>query len=653
MFYNAWAKKAFAKQGAKRMSLIKQLWIAVVLLMTLAFSVSFFVSTYSAKHYLAQQLQLKNHDNASSLALSMSQMEKDPVTVELLLAAQFDTGHYQRIRLSDPHGKVIVERHYRGQDDDGAPEWFIRLTPLDATPGMAQVQDGWRQYGTLLVESHSRFAYAALWDGTKRLLQWFLFAAIAGGIIGTWILKTITQPLDGVVAQAEAIGNRRFITADEPRTLEFRALARAMNALSERVKNMLEKEAHKLDDYRRENQHDKVTGLANREHFLNLIDSAFSSPENAANGVLILARITNLSDVNRVLGHQETDALLGKIAGKIGEFTSERVNAFAGRTRNSDFAILLPGAHDPEADTMQLAGQLHQLISEVSSEIQIAMPVAAAGYNPGDERSKVLARADGALASAEQKGNRHVEIQRDSSPVAHSNMDGWRQAINSALDHEGIKLDRYPVIDPVRNIIHMEAPARLHMDGMVRNAGYFMPWAERLGLMPRIDLDVAREAISTLSKEPLSLGINLSEEALSDAWFRGELYKLLADAREQAQRLWIELPEAAVLRNLSEFKALCLALHPIGCKIGLDHVGSGFGRIAELHDLGLDYIKVDTSVIRDIDHNAANQTFLRGLTTIAHSIGLQVYAEGVKSEEERAYLDSIGIDGMTGPLIRI
>src|SRR4030065_483388 len=92
------------------MSLIKQLWIAIAVIMVLAFGGSFVVSTLSAQKYLAQQLYLKNVDNAASLAISMSQVADDPVTLELLLSAQFDSGHYQFIRLTDPLGKTLLDR---------------------------------------------------------------------------------------------------------------------------------------------------------------------------------------------------------------------------------------------------------------------------------------------------------------------------------------------------------------------------------------------------------------------------------------------------------------------------------------------------------------------------------------------------------------
>ena len=123
------------------MSLIKQLWIAIAMVMAIAFGGSMIVSVLSARHYLEQQLQVKNIDNATALALSLSQLPKDPVMVELQVAAQFDAGHYRFIRIVSPTGKTLVER-IGVSKLLGAPEWFVALFPIRTSPGQALIQDG-------------------------------------------------------------------------------------------------------------------------------------------------------------------------------------------------------------------------------------------------------------------------------------------------------------------------------------------------------------------------------------------------------------------------------------------------------------------------------------------------------------------------------
>ena len=120
------------------MSLYKQLWLAIAFLMGLAFLSGFVVSCLSAKAYLSEQLYRKNLDNVSSLALSLSSEERDPLTMELFINAQYDSGHYQYIRLEDTDGKLIA-----GQTDEGemkaAPQWLMALFPIEVEPGIAQV----------------------------------------------------------------------------------------------------------------------------------------------------------------------------------------------------------------------------------------------------------------------------------------------------------------------------------------------------------------------------------------------------------------------------------------------------------------------------------------------------------------------------------
>jgi methyl-accepting chemotaxis protein len=231
------------------MSLIKQLWLAIALLMLLAFGGSFTVSILTTRTYMQEQLLLKNQDNANSLASVLGQMPKDPVTIELLVTSQFDLGNYEYIRITDPEGQLLIER----VNTAGAaqvPAWFQRAVTFSVSPGIAQVQDGWSQYGTLEIASHSRFAYRAMWRSTLQLLSWFLGAALLAGITGTMMLRFILRPLGAVVTQAEAISDRRFITTKEPSTLEFQTVVRSMNALSTRVKQLLEDESRRLQQRR-------------------------------------------------------------------------------------------------------------------------------------------------------------------------------------------------------------------------------------------------------------------------------------------------------------------------------------------------------------------------------------------------------------------
>ena len=138
---------------------------------------------------------------------------------------------------------------------------------------------------------------------------------------------------------------------------------------------------------------------------------------------------------------------------------------------------------------------------------------------------------------------------------------------------------------------------------------------------------------------------------MQDPQFGGRLMALIDTYKDVARRLWLEVSEAGALQHLPAFKVLCNQLKIRGCRTGLEHYGHHFSQIGLLHELGLDYLKVDASFVRGVDANAGNAAFLKGLCSIAHNIGLQVLAEGVATSAELTALVGLGFDGATGPAV--
>lgn len=646
------------------MSLIKQLWIGILILLLAALGGNFVISTLTAKTYLEEQLSLKNIDNANSLALSISQLpNKDPVTLELLITAQFDAGHYEYITLQDTTKQTIVSRHHepangkaeqnsrRASSSPSVPDWFAKRVQFDVAPGVAQIQDGWQQAGTLYVKSHSSYALEALWENTCDLLEWFLISTLLSGLIGSVILKYISRPLDVVVSQAEAIGERRFITSEEPKTKEFQRLVRAMNRLSTSVKQMLEKEARQLEVLRRESQSDLLTGLANRAHFLHVLDEQLTSEETQQQGILFIARVMDLQQLNTQLGHRQADQLLNAIASVFKDINQRYLGSHAGRLNGRDFCLLLPTDTPMDIVSTEISQQLNFQLT-ASGHRHIALPMAMCQFQHGDDRAALLHNLDGALAQAEQKGNRAmVMCSKDSSSHAPRNLTEWRNAIEEALRAQRVALVKFPVRNEQGEMLHTETAVRLELDNEQKPAGYFMSWAVRLGIMSNIDLTVLRIALNQLAQQDEPMAINVSPVALCSVSFREQVIELLASHTEQAAKLWLEFPEICILRHTEELRVFTAQLRQFGCHVGLEHVGLEFTQFDKLQEMGLAYLKIDSAVIREINAYPQNQTFVQGLCGLGHSIGLQMIAEGVQTEAEQHCLFTLGMDAITGPLV--
>lgn len=636
------------------MSLIKQLWLAITLVMAIAFSGSLLVSVLSARQYLQQELRVKNNDNAAALALTLSQLPKDPVTVELQVAAQFDLGHYRQIRLVSPTGEVIVERIYEGEMQ-GAPAWFVRLFPIRTVPGQAQVQDGWKQFATVTLSSHEQYAYQSLWQGALALLGWFALGGLATGALGTVMLRYITRPLDDVVAQAQGIEQRRFIHIAEPRTPELRAVARAMNQMVERLMVLFREEAARLESVRRKAHADPLTGLATREHFFSQLRELLASEDAAAEGALLVVRLANLAGLNLRLGEARTDALLQGLGEQVRLASAEHLGQPAGRIKGGEFALVLPG----RADLDQVAAELHerllqQWLPHWSREVPQLFHLAAVRFARGQDLNELLNRVDESLARAAAIGPNARDTSSEAGLKALS-LVTWRRLLRKAVSRSRLRLVTYPVVNALDGtLMHQEGMVRMRTDvaGAQMTAGEFMPMAVQLNMSASIDLQVVRMALVRLASAPYLLAVNLSAESVADFGFRNEFLRLLHANPQVRDRLLIEVTEHGVLRHFEAFRDLVQEVKPLGCRVGIEYFGPRFSEGHRIVNLALDYIKVHPSYVRGIAQHPESQEFLQGLCRMARNLGIVVIALGVSAREDIPLLASLGVDGVTGPAIK-
>ena len=618
----------------------------------MALAGSLLVSMLSARAYLESQLSIKNTDNATALALSLSQSNPDAVTVELVVVSLFDGGHYELVRVTSPQGQIISERI--GSDTNlGAPAWFAQLLPIRAQAGQAQISSGWKQFGTVTLISQSRFAYAALWKSAKEMVLALTLAGLAGGYMATLVLRRLRRPLNAVIDQAQAIMERRFITMQEPAVPELKKLARAMNTTVARLKTMFDDEAKRLDGVRREANCDTLTGLANRSHFMERLRDTVQA-EHSVGGAVFIARVANLATVNQSLGRKDTDDLLRAFGRGFLSIAQRHPDALAARLNGADFAMLVPALNAPQAVA-------EELFAVLINEAQPYLPnvpstwLGCGSFPPGVDVEAILAQVDMALATVEADGASGLKVVNlHVGEEAPKSTEEWAKLIHRALSKKWVRLVSFPVMSLDGNLVHRECPLRLMFDerGEWQPAGKFLPVAERLKLTPQLDLAAVALGLDELEAKPqlTGLAINLSASSIQLPEFRADLKRLLK-RRTGTHRLWLEVAESGALSHFDAFKALCIDLRGVGCKLGLEHFGRQFSEVGRLHDLGLDYIKVDGSFVRGLDGNIGNQTFLKGLSTIAHSIGLKVIAEGVTNEADLRALGLVGFDGATGPAV--
>jgi EAL domain-containing protein (putative c-di-GMP-specific phosphodiesterase class I)/GGDEF domain-containing protein len=636
------------------MSLIRQIWLLLVVTLLMAFTGSFAVWMVSSRSYLETQLRLKNADNAQSLALSLSQQKGDLALMDLAVSAQFDTGFYKRISLRDPRGQLVSSHEADpARTESVAPPWFVHLVPIESTPGVAQVSDGWRALGSVEVVSHSSFAHDQLWQGSITTAMWLAVLGAMAGVVATFGVRAIRRPLDATVGQAQALMERRFITVEEPRVPELARLSRAMNAVVERLKSQFDDQAFQVEQLRQQAHCDPLTGLSNRTHFVAQLGAALNNDEGSGRGLLCMIRVVDLAMVNRVMGHRQTDELLQKLGSVLNEVSVGVVGMATGRLNGGDFGVCLTHADVPLPQPEHYADAIKRAFAELGMTASVV--VGATHWERGVPMQQVLAAADSALARAESRGSFAVELSQV-GPTSESALgeDEWRRRLTAALAEDRLLLVRFPVLDRLSKLVHHECPMRLQLEpgGPFESAAHWLPMALRCNLISQIDEAAVALALAQIADDQQARGVNLSPASLLDSGFVPRLRARLAEAPVEAGRLWLEVSEVAAVERFELVRELCKQLRPLGARIGLEHAGERLTRIEFLFEAGLDYVKLDASVVQGVAQDLARAAFVAATASMLHGLGLLVYAEGVTEAEDIPALIHCGVDGVTGPAVK-
>ncbi|MHA6492801.1 cyclic di-GMP receptor LapD [Pseudomonas borbori] len=636
------------------MSLFKQLFIAICVLMLVNFAGSFFVSVESSREQQANQLRAHAQDAATALGLSLSPHVDDVAMVELMVSSIFDSGYFESIRVLEPGtGAVIVERTGIPVTAE-APQWFADLVDLKPARGDAIVSDGWRQAAQVEVISHPLFAVGRLWSSALASLLWLTLSGVLCICLGLLLLKRQLRPLDYMVEQSNAISRREFLSiAQLPTTPEFRRVVNAMNQMVGKLKALFAEEAARSEKLRAQAYQDPLTGLANRRYFDLQLHARLNEEEQTNSGFLMLLRLNDLSGLNQRLGGQRTDQLLVAVAEQLRQLGENRL--VLARNRGGEFAILAPGFEHGEAQ--HLAERLDQGLQSLGQTgASDCTPVAHIGltaFKPGAVSEELYRALDNALTqAASQAQPTWAFSERAEQNLVSDERQSWYSRLDRALEGGRIQLFFQPVVNAVRpaDVLHHKVLARvLDEHGDLVPAGRFLPWLERFGWSSRLDMAMLEQLLSQMATHEEAVALSLSASSVREPQTLAQLYALLQRNPQLGSRLTLELdehqlPDQAALEDLTQ------RLRALGFGLGLQHFGGRFSMIGNLAKLGLSYLKIDGSYIRAIDQENDKRLFIEAIQRAANSIDIPVIAERVETEGEWQVLQAMGISGVQGRL---
>lgn len=640
------------------MSLVKQLVLAIGLILAIAFAGSFAINLQHSRTQLEAQLQSHADDAASALALSLSPHLVDPPMVELMVASMFDSGYFASIRITAAEdGRVLFERQRRPRQSP-APAWFARLADLRPELGTALLMQGWQQFGEVQVASDPHLAIESLWLAAKQTLLWLVLCGAVSAGLGVLALRRRLRPLDAMAAQAEAASRLEYYQVEPlPKARELRQVAATLNLMSSRLKRLFTEESVRAEQFRRQAFEDALTALPNRLAFEQALAGTLSDP-HAPKGALLALRINNLDELNRQIGSIQVDERLHQLAAPLRALAEEYPEWFCCRPRGGEFVVLAPGARAQELDT--IADRLAALALTLDwPAVPGNQPVALgiAGYAPGETREQMLDRLDQALARCVESSTLEAAIIEPATgldALSETSSEQWQSLLTEACRKRGFIAHFQPAkrLDG-STVMHHKLLTRLPLgNDQLIPAGEFLPRLERMGLGWQFDCCVVDLAFAQLDRHPAPIAISLTAQTLLERSARARLHSQLMSRPELCRWITLEADarRAVPSADLAEF---VLRLRKLGCGFAVQHAGQDLGNLQTWATLGCTYLKVDSRYIRNVDHDLSHRLYLQALVGMARQLELALVAEQVQTEAELSVLAQLGFDAAQGNAVAV
>ncbi len=639
------------------MTLRQQFSLLASLLVVVLLAGNLVVTVINGRDYFEQQLNGRAYDAATSLALSMSQIDADDsVQQTRLMDVLFDRGFFEDITFARTDGETLHRRAREAFSNGGAPEWFQKLVPLELIPAEADVTRGWQRLGTVTVISHADFAYRDLWNMISAEMIWFAWVLLIALVALQLILRFLFRSLVRVEKQALAISERDLqVQENIPRARELRRVVEAMNKMVRKLQAIFAEQAEMTERLREESYLDAPTGLLNRRGF----DQQFGhilSRDDEHSGVLVIMQIQNFAEFNLNAGRQAGDDLLALLGKSLEQWRTDYPHSLLGRRAGADFSLFVPCADRTQADDIVQQAFSLMSVSALSQRNELCFHMGAV-FLQGDQDDPVdaFSRADAALRQAQRQPTAKYQLyQRGDSEFDEWTAGEWRTLLNTVLEEQSIQLQYLPVIsNHDQKLLQVEVFSRVSWQGQTLSAARFWPMIEQHRLAARFDLVVIEKVFNSMDdldkdSEPVRFCINLSPASVLDESFHQSLAELLARYPQQARRIALEVPEFALYSAEHAIARLALKLQPFGVDVGIDQVGTGTMAFAYLQRLPLAYVRIDGSFNRGVHLAQDHKFYIQSMVQIAHNLDLLVLAEGLEEAPDVNAVRQTGVDGLGG-----
>lgn len=458
-----------------------------------------------------------------------------------------------------------------------------------------------------------------------------------------------------------------YILFNAAYALESAALYSVMEHQHEAMRELTERQSQVLDH---QASHDVLTDLPNRILFLDRLEQFIARPRSKDSMIAtILIDLDNFKRINDSLGHKAGDQLIRDIGVELqNEFKSEDLNTHYGirpgqitlsRLGGDEFGILLDSvrAIDLVARFVQhIVRRIGHEYDVMGHKVFVSCSIGVSLFpHDGVDTETLIRSADAAMYESKQQGHgnyRFATTEIQTRTYQHLIIEN---ELIHALANDEFEVHYQPQIELCTGkVIAAEALIRWqHPERGMQSPLTFIPIAEETGLIEGISAWVARRVcrdISTLrgNGNPVPrVALNISPHQ-----FRADIVesyaRVIRESDIEPGMIELELTESTIMQDIDKAMDILRRLHDLGFRLAIDDFGTGYSSLINLKRFPLHTLKIDRSFIKDIPGDADDAAIVTAIAAMAHSLSLEVVAEGVETEEQIAFLHNLGSEIVQG-----
>ena len=407
--------------------------------------------------------------------------------------------------------------------------------------------------------------------------------------------------------------------------------------------------------------HDVLTGLPNRALFLDRLEHALTRHEREGNCLAVLfLDLDRFKYINDTLGHEVGDELLRRLARRLQERLrrSDTIARFGG----DEFAVLLEGldsADEASHAAEQLLDAFTQSFDLRGHELFMTTSIGISVFpDDSDDAGSLLKNADTAMYRAKERGRNIYqyysrEMGNQTLERLHLETD-----LRHAIDKEQFFLEYQPQVElDSGRILGVEALLRWrHPEHGLVSPVKFIPILEEMGLIVAVGEWVLRQACRQgmdwhrSGHRRLRVAVNLSVRQFHDPLLHERVRQILRETGFPASALELEITESVLMQHDQVTMGNLRALQNMGVRLSVDDFGTGYSSLGYLKRFPISTLKIDRAFIRDLARDPEDAAIVSAIIAMAHSLRMEVIAEGVETGEQQAYLAAQGCDAVQGYL---